>query len=158
MKAKAAPARYSRDYHRDTISAIVVDCRKSYKQEQELFVRPMNVDDLQDAIRAGHMLAGGHAALEAAADSLTLDEIWKALLDRGAEIIEDYPTDPRGSICLLYCEVQGRAEHVVIAFPSLRAAQQRGYASLAFLVTCYRPGGPKHAAKWSPDFKKRVVP
>ena len=138
--------------------ATVVDCRERRQQEQELFVRQMNVDDIQDAIRAGHMLAESHAALEAAADRVTLDEIWIALLDDTAEIIEDYPADPRSSSCLLYCEVQGRAHHVVIAFPSQQAAQQRGYSSLAFMVTCYRPGGPKHATKWPPDFKKRVTP
>lgn len=81
----------------------------------------------------------------ALADGLTLDEIWVAVLSGGAEVIEDYPTDPRDPSCLLYCEVRGSAEHVVMAFPSLRAAQQRGYSSLAFLVTCYRPGSGQHA-------------
>ena len=118
----------------------------------------MNVNDIQDAIRAGRTLAGSHAAVEAAADGLTLDEVWTALLGDTVEIIEDYPTDPRGSSCLLYCELHGHAHHVVIAFPSQQAAQRHGYSSLAFLVTCYRPGGPNYAAKWSLDFKKRVVP
>jgi hypothetical protein len=118
----------------------------------------MDIRDIQDAVRAGHMLAGSHAATEAAADGLTLDDIWASMLTSPVEMIEEYLSDPRGSSCLLYCEVNGSAEHVVIAFPSLSAAQQRGYSSLAFLVTCYRPGGPKHAAKWSPDFKKRIAP
>jgi len=104
------------------------------------------------------MLAGGHAAAEAAADGLTLSDIWLSVLGSTTEAIEGYPNDPRGSSCLLYCETLGSAEHVVIAFPSARAAQQRGYVSLAFLVTCYRPGGAQHAHKWSPDFKKRVSP
>lgn len=118
----------------------------------------ISLQDIQDAVRAGHLLAGGHAASEAAADGLTLDEIWAGILSNTAEVIEDYPTDPRGPSCLLYCEVGGSAELAVIAFPSLRAAQQRSYSSLAFLVTCYRPGGIGHAAKWSSDFKKRVMP
>ncbi|HEY7341256.1 MAG TPA: DUF4258 domain-containing protein [Ktedonobacterales bacterium] len=118
----------------------------------------MDVQDIRDAIRSGHMLAGSHAATEAAADGLTLADLWAAILSNTAQVIEEYPTDPRGPSCLLYCEVRGSAEHAVIAFPSLRAAQQRGYASLAFLITCYRPGGAKHAGKWSSDFKKRAVP
>lgn len=123
-----------------------------------MFDSPMDIQDIQDAIRAGHMLAGSHSAAEAAADGLTLDDLWVSLLTSTVEMVEEYPSDPRGSSCLLYCEVAGNAEHVVIAFPSLPAAHQRGYPSLAFLVTCYRPGGPRHAAKWSPDFKKRIVP
>ena len=104
-------------------------------------------------------LAGGHAAREAAADGRTLAEIWAGILSSSAEVIEDYSlTDPRGPICLIYCTVLGDAHHVVIAYPSLREAQQRGYTALAFLITCYRPGEVQHAAKWSPDFKKRVQP
>jgi len=118
----------------------------------------MNLQDIRDAIRDGHMLAGSHAATEAAADGLTLSDLWISILSDRAEVIEDYPNDPRGPRCLLYCETRGSAEHVVIPFPSTQAAQQRGYSALAFLVTCYRPGEAQHAHKWSPDFKKRVTP
>jgi hypothetical protein len=118
----------------------------------------MNLQAVRDAIRAGHMLAGSHAVTEAAADGLTLDEVWQGIISSSAEMIEEYPSDPRGPSCLIYCEIGGSPEHAVVAFPSVGAARVRGYPSLAFLVTCYRPGGPQHAAHWSPDFKKRVTP
>jgi hypothetical protein len=118
----------------------------------------MNLPDIQDAIRAGHMLAGGHATTEAAADGLTLNDLWVSLISGTSAVIEDYPNDPRGPSCLLYCEVLGSAEHVVIAFPSAQAAKQHGYPSLVFLITCYRPGGQRYAAHWSLDFKSRVTP
>lgn len=118
----------------------------------------MDLRDIQDAIRAGHMMAGSHAVAEAAADGLTLRELWLGLLDAAAEVVEEYPNDPRGPSYLVYCEVQGVAAHSVIAFPSMRAAQQRGYPTMAFLITCYRPGGTQYAQKWTPDFKKRVSP
>ncbi|MGO8950948.1 MAG: DUF4258 domain-containing protein [Ktedonobacterales bacterium] len=118
----------------------------------------MDLQKIQDAIRAGHILAGGHAAREAAADGVTLAEVWAGILSNSAEVIEDYPTDRRGPSCLIYCRVLGEAHHAVVAYPSLPQAQQRGYTALAFLITCYRPGGAQHAAKWSADFKKRVQP
>jgi hypothetical protein len=118
----------------------------------------MNLQAIQNAIRAGHILVGSHATTEAVADGLLLSEVWDGVLHSSAVVIEDYPTDSRGSSCLIYCEVAGLAEHVVIAFPSASAAQRLEYAELAFLVTCYRPGKVQHASKWTPDFKKRIGP
>ena len=112
--------------------------------------------DIQAAIRANHILAGPHAANEAGADFLSLHEIWQSLLLSESEIIEDYPTDPRGPSCLIYCEVNGMPEHVVIAYPCTMAAHQIQLPALAFMITCSQPGGLKHAHKWSADFKRRI--
>jgi hypothetical protein len=70
------------------------------------------------------------------ADGCLLSDMWETVLDSSAEVIEDYPEDVRGLNCLIYCEVFGVAEDVVIAFPSALEAQRRGYHALAFLVTC----------------------
>lgn len=116
----------------------------------------MRLADIQDAIRQDRILAGPHAANGAGADLLTLNEVWTAVLGAAAEIIEDYPNDPRGSSCLIYCEVNGTPEHVVIVYPSALAAGRQGIPALAFMITCYRPGGPQYASQWTPDFKRRL--
>lgn len=82
----------------------------------------MNLADIQNAVRAGHTRAGAHAVREAAADGLLIREVWDGVLSSSAEIIEDYPNDPRGPGCLIYCEVNGTPEHVVLAYPSAGAA------------------------------------
>lgn len=116
----------------------------------------MTLHDIQDAIRAGYTRVGAHAIREAAADGLLISEIWNGVLSASAQIIEDYPNDSRGPSCLVYCEARGLAEHVVIAYPSAGAARGMGFPVLVFMITCYRPGGPKHASRWSADFKRRV--
>ncbi len=82
---------------------------------------------------------GAHAVREAAADQLLIGDIWNSILGATAEIIEDYPNDPRGPSCLVYCEVAGVPQHVVVAYPSAPSAQQMGIPVLAFMLTCYRP-------------------
>lgn len=116
----------------------------------------MLLGELQDAIRAGSTRVGAHATREAAADQLLISDIWDGILGSAAEIIEDYPNDPRGPSCLVYCEVAGVPHHVVVAYPSAGAAQQLGSSVLAFMISCYRPGGPRYASKWSADFKRRL--
>jgi hypothetical protein len=116
----------------------------------------VNLLDIQSDIRLGHTRVGGHAVREAAADNLLISEVWDGVLSSSAQIIEDYPNDPHGPSCLIYCEVNGIPEHVVLAHPSAAAASQMGLPALVFMITCYRPGGPRYAAKWSPDFKRRL--
>ncbi len=116
----------------------------------------MDLGLLQQAVRNREVLVGSHVLREAAADQVTIQEIWDGVAGASAEIIEDYPNDPRGPSCLLYCLVANRPEHVVVAYPSATAAGSLGLPAVAFMITCYRPGGPKHAGKWSSDFKHRL--
>jgi hypothetical protein len=69
----------------------------------------MRLADIQDAIRQDRILAGPHAVN--GADLLTLNEVWTAVLGPEAEMIEEYPNDPRRPSCLIYCEVNGTPEH-----------------------------------------------
>ena len=46
--------------------------------------------------------------LKALADGLSIDEIWSSIQEPTAEVVEDYPTDPRGPSCLVLSFVQGR--------------------------------------------------
>ena len=96
----------------------------------------MTLGELQNAIRASYTRVGAHAVREAAVDGLLVAEIWDALLGDTAEVIEEYPADPRGSSCLVYCEVNGQPEHVVVAYPSLQAARQMQLPVVAFMITC----------------------
>ncbi|MGH2486576.1 MAG: DUF4258 domain-containing protein [Ktedonobacterales bacterium] len=111
--------------------------------------------ELQDAVRAGYTRVGAHAIREAATDGHLIDEIWDAVLSDSTEIIEEYPTDPRGSSYLVYCEVHGQPEHVVVAYPSVLAAQRLRYPALVFMITCYCPTEPKYRSRWSVDYKRR---
>jgi hypothetical protein len=116
----------------------------------------MDLGLLQQAVRNRHVLLGPHALNAAGADQLTVQEVWDGVLGPSAEVIEDYPTDPRGPSCLIYCLVNGIAEHVVVAYPCAPTAAAMGMPAIAFMITCYRPGGPKYAHKWSADFNHRL--
>ncbi len=116
----------------------------------------MDLGLLQQAVRNRDVLVGPHASREAAADLVTIQEVWDGVASASAEIIEDYPNDPRGPSCLLYCLVANRPEHVVVAYPIATTVASPRVSAIAFMITCYRPGGPKHAGMWSSDFKRRL--
>lgn len=118
----------------------------------------MQLAEIQQAIRDGHYQAGNHARQEAHADGVTLQAIWQAILSANAEIIEEYPDDPRGPSCLIYCEIAGIPEHVILAFPSPLGAARVRLPILAFMITCYCPTGSPHTKKWSADYRKRILP
>jgi len=52
-------------------------------------------------IRAKQYRLSAHAEAEREADKITNSEIVEAVLSAQAEIIENYPTDPRGASCLV---------------------------------------------------------
>jgi len=116
----------------------------------------MHLALLQQAVLHRHVLVGPHALSEAAADQLTIQEVWDGIVSLSAEVLEDYPTDPRGPSCLIFSLINSSAEHVVVAYPCATAASTRGMPALAFMITCYRPGGRKYSSKWTADFKHRI--
>lgn len=67
----------------------------------------MDMIALRAAIGRDDMLATAHAQAEATMDGLHIDEIWASILDASAEVIEDYPSDPRGPSCLILSSVLG---------------------------------------------------
>lgn len=73
-----------------------------------------------------------HADVERLDDGLSVNDVEEAL--RSAELLEDYPDDPRGHSCLVLGHVGGQAVHVVCGL----TRQQR-----LFLITVYRPTLPK---------------
>jgi hypothetical protein len=56
----------------------------------------MDLQTLRATIISGYTGESTHAAREAAADLLLASEIWQSILAADAEVIEDYPADPRG--------------------------------------------------------------
>lgn len=98
----------------------------------------MRIADICEAIRARRVRITDHADEEAAADRLTLDEIYFSTLN--GEIIEDYPTDKPYPSCLIYGRTSvGEALHSVWAYNE--------DSRWAVLVTVYRPD-PNRWINW----------
>ncbi len=114
----------------------------------------MDMHALRDAIRRDAILNTQHAIHEANADALDLDEVWAGVLKRSAEVIEEYPTDPRGPSCLILCHLKRRPVHCVVAYPSKRHAANLAVPSVAVLITVYRPDA--RPQEWTHDYRTRL--
>lgn len=113
----------------------------------------MDLTAIQSAIKRDDILTTAHALTEALAEGLGVADVWASLLRPDAEIIEDYPTDPRGPSCLVLSSVGGIPVHAVVAFPSKRQAASRQVLAVAVLVTVYCPD--RRPSEWSGDFRQR---
>jgi len=88
-------------------------------------------------VREGRYRLTLHAESEREADHITAREIRDALLSDHAEIIEDYPDDPRGpSFLMLGFTHEGQPIHFVCAA-----------SDVAIVITLYRPD-PDHWTDW----------
>lgn len=81
-----------------------------------------------------------HALKEEMRDELTAKYLDRLLL-KNFELIEDYPTDPRGHSCLLLTWYRDRPIHVVCAL----------HEAMLIIVTVYIPS----RQEWKDDFKTR---
>ena len=73
---------------------------------------------VQSEFRQGRYRITVHGLQEATKDRISDEEMTEAILDEDAEIVEDYPDDPRGSSCLILGWTDsGRPLHVVVAYP-----------------------------------------
>ena len=59
------------------------------------------IQHLQARVRERNYRLTSHAEREREADHITVQEVEEAVLSEACEIIEDYPTDPRGHSCLI---------------------------------------------------------
>jgi hypothetical protein len=114
----------------------------------------MDLHAVRATIQRDDTFISPHALSEALADGLDIDDIWASLLDPAAEVIEDYPSDPRGPSCLMLSFVSQRPVHTVIAFPCKRYAANRQIPAIAFLITVYRPDLRPH--EWDARFRTRL--
>ena len=98
----------------------------------------MNLADIVHAIRGHRVRVTDHADEEAAADRLTLHDIYTSVLQ--GEIIEEYPTDRPFPSCLVYGRTgEGAPVHSVWAYNDVSGS--------AVLITVYRPD-PERWIDW----------
>ena len=104
------------------------------------------VSELQNALVQGRLRITHHAKQAMWEDQLSVDEIFHALLEDTAEIIEAYPT-PQGRpypMALLLSRLpNAKPLHLVVAYNT----EQR----LVILVTVYRPD----PNRWDASFRQR---
>jgi hypothetical protein len=99
-------------------------------------------DKVCSAIATGQVHVSEHAYDEAVDDGLSVVDVLDAT-PRG-EVIEDYPTDPRGASCLALITIgNDRPVHAVWAFDE--------GSGRAILITVYRPD----PSRWSDDLRHR---
>ncbi len=72
----------------------------------------MSIDEIKQLIREGRYEVSIHAQQERLEDDLDIEEIESAVLQ--GELIEDYPTDPRGPSCLVGGLTGAKPIHVVL--------------------------------------------
>lgn len=93
---------------------------------------------LQTQIRAKQYRLSIHAETEREADQILNTEIVEAILSAQAEIIENYPSDPRGASCLvLGFTKKSKPIHVVCGLAY----------ELVIVITVYRPD-PQEWIDW----------
>jgi len=87
------------------------------------------LDALRVAFTSRRYILTWHATERLEERKITPREVEETILSPKAEIIEDYPNDPRGPSCLVLGETKsGRIMHVQVTYPPL-----------VWVVTVYEP-------------------
>lgn len=94
--------------------------------------RSLELSWVQERVRKNEYLYTLHADEERRNESISIAEVEEALLN--GQILEDYPSDPRGLSCLVYGNAGGRPAHVVCG---------RNRMGWLVLITVYIPTMPK---------------
>lgn len=95
------------------------------------------------ATQQGEVQIGAHTQDEMRQEGIVAADVVAALTSPSAEIIEDYPDDPRGASCLLFSYARGRPLHLVVTSPPRPL----------FVITVYDPA--LQPQRWSQDFRRR---
>ena len=99
---------------------------------------------IADATRQGAIQIGAHTQDEMRQEGFTAADVFDALTSPSAEVIEDYPDDPRGASCLVLARVGGRLIHLAVTAPPRPL----------FIITVYDPS--LRPERWCPDFRRRI--
>jgi hypothetical protein len=99
---------------------------------------PLTVEFIRESVALGAYELSLHADDERLADGLTVRDVEEALAS--AEMLEEYPDDPRGPSCLVLGFTGGQPVHVVCGLTR--------QARLA-VITVYRPLPPKWKDPWT---------
>lgn len=95
--------------------------------------------EIQARVRARSYRLTSHAEGEREVDQITIAQLEEAMLSPLCEVIEDYPSDPRGLSCLVLGFIQtAEPIHVVGGF---------GHGKKLVIVTIYRPD-PEQWQDW----------
>lgn len=97
----------------------------------------MDIGEIQELVRQGRYEFGVQAQEEGLQDDLDVTEIEEVIL-RG-EILEEYPSDPRGESCLILAYAAQKPVHVVLGWAT-RGGQ--GGKTMR-IITVYSPRVPK---------------
>ena len=80
------------------------------------------VDEIQDCISSGTYRLTLHAATRITLRHISVKDVESAILSDGAELIETYPTDPRGpSFLMLGFAADASPLHIQCTYPPLIA-------------------------------------
>ena len=97
----------------------------------------MTIEEIRELVRAGRYEVSIHAQQERLEDDLDINEIETTLLQ--GELIEEYPTDPRGPSCLVGGLAGSKQIHVVIGWATRKQQLER----ILRVITVYIPQPPK---------------
>ncbi|OGQ82205.1 MAG: hypothetical protein A3F90_10215 [Deltaproteobacteria bacterium RIFCSPLOWO2_12_FULL_60_19] len=100
----------------------------------------MDLREIRQLVRQGDYEFSVHAQQERLEDNLDITEIESALLGN-AEILEEYPNDPRGESCLVLGFTESRPAHVVLGW----AKRKLDGSKRLRIITVYIPRLPKWA-------------
>ena len=98
----------------------------------------MDLQEIQELVRQGNYEFSFHAQQERLEENLDITEIETAVVGT-AEILEEYPSDPRGESCLLLGFAGSRPVHVVLGW----AERKRDGRKILRVITVYIPTLPK---------------
>jgi hypothetical protein len=93
---------------------------------------PLTLEFIRGSVASGAYELSLHADDQRLADGLTMRDVEEVL--QSAELLEEYPDDPRGASCLVLGHARGQAVHVVCGL----TRQGR-----LIVITVYRPSLPK---------------
>ena len=100
----------------------------------------MDISYIKEKVRKQAYDLSSHAHRERQEEQITISEIEKALLV--GDIIEKYPSDPRGGSCLVAAKVENKPLHIVCGLRSNRL----------LIVTVYKPKLPYYSRKGQESF------
>jgi hypothetical protein len=98
------------------------------------------LSDIIAAIRDSEFTITLHAQQQMTARRIRVSEVREVLISPDAEVIEDYPEDPRGPSCLVCGKALNRVLHVHVSYPPE-----------IVVITAYEPD----PEKWEVDQKTR---
>lgn len=78
--------------------------------------------EIRAAVQAGRFRLTAHGLQEATAEGLGAHDVRNAIISMEAEVLENYPDDPRGASCLILSWLPDlRPVHAVVSHPPLVA-------------------------------------